>query len=91
MKGSFKYTNGQDTFKKKFRAKDEVEAQERVEKTLKRSGCGLVLDSITLGGKRLPNLDNVAFKPHLSLQERASAAEQNMRAALYEYCFDDVR
>ena len=88
--GSFEYTNGRDIFSKEFPAEDEAETYAQVRKILKQTGCGLVQGSIMLGTQVLRDIE-IVFEPHLTLKERSLAAEQNMRGALREYCFDDVR
>jgi len=90
MEGTFKYTNGRDTFKAKFKAQDEPEAHTQVQSMLKRMGCGLVKNSIKLGGKTLKDTGPV-FEPHLSPLERMRAEAQNIRGYAYEYCAPDFR
>jgi len=89
-KGTFKYTNGQNTFEKEFKAENVGEAHELIRQTLKRNGCGLVSGSIRLGRKMLPDVGPV-FEPHLSPEQHILAAEQNMRRYAYEYCAPDLR
>ncbi len=89
-KGTFKYTNGMDTFTKEFQAEDEKQTYAQVRETLKHTGCGLAQGSIRLGTKRLRDIE-IVFEPHRSQKERAGATVQNMLRAEYESYFEDWR